>query len=68
MIVSWRKERRAYVGFGKKSSEISNINIGLPEGSSLSLYLIIVYDCDLNNCIRAPSDHLFAGVFVEAAG
>jgi len=60
LIVSWLKDRRAYVVFGEKSSEVFYINIGLPQGSSLSPYLFIVFHCDLIKCIGAHSGHIFA--------
>jgi len=60
VINSWLKDRKAYVVFGEKTSKILKINIGLPQGSSLSPYLFIVFHCDLINCIDAHSGHLFA--------
>ena len=60
IINSWLGNRKAYVVFGEKTSKIFNINIGLPQGSSLSPYLFIVFHCDLINCIGAHSGHLFA--------
>ena len=60
MIVSWLKDRKAYVMFGEKSSETFDINIGLPQGSSLSPYLFIVFHCDLIQHIGAHSSHIFA--------
>ena len=60
MLASWLKDRKAYVVFGDKSSEVFHINIGLPQGSSLSPYLFIVFHCDLMNSIGAHSGHLFA--------
>jgi hypothetical protein len=60
MILSWLKDRRAYVIYGEKSSDTFDINIGLPQGSSLSPYLFIVFHCDLVQCIGAHSGHIFA--------
>ena len=60
MLASWLKDRKAYIVFGDKSSEVFRINIGLPQGSSLSPYLFIVFHCDLMNSIEAHSGHLFA--------
>ena len=60
MIMSWLLDRKAYVVFGDKFSEVFEINIGLPQGSSLSPYLFIVFHCDLIKCIGAHSGHLFA--------
>jgi hypothetical protein len=60
MTESWLKDRKAYVVFGEKTSKVFNINIGLPQGSSLSPYLFIVFHCDLINCLGAHSSHLFA--------
>lgn len=60
MLMSWLLDRKAYVVFGDKVSEIFYIHIGLPQGSSLSPYLFIVFHCDLIQCIGAHSGHLFA--------
>ena len=49
IIENWLKGRKAYVAFGEKTSEVFDINIGLPQGSSLSPYLFIVYHSDLLN-------------------
>ena len=53
IIESWLKGRKAYVAFGEKTSEVFDINIGFPQGSSLSPYLFIVYYSDLINSFRA---------------
>ena len=58
IIESWLKGRKAYVTFGEKTSKVFDINIGLPQGSSLSPYLFIVYYSDLINCLGAHSGHL----------
>lgn len=60
MIVNWLKDRKAYVEYGEITSQIFNINIGLPQGSSLSPYLFIVFHSDLTNYLGAHSCHLFA--------
>ena len=60
MMVSWLEKRQAYITFGGISSDFFEINIGLPQGSSLSPYLFIVYHCDLIRCLGAHSGHLFA--------
>jgi Reverse transcriptase (RNA-dependent DNA polymerase) len=60
MTENWLKDRKAYVAFGEKTSDIFDINIGLPQGSSLSPYLFIVFHCDLINCLGAHSGHIFA--------
>ncbi len=60
LMVSWLKNRQAYITLGDKISEKFDINIGLPQGSSLSPYLFIVYHCDLTHCLGAHSGHLFA--------
>ena len=60
IIESWLKDRKAYVIFGKKTSNIFDINIGLSQGSSLSPYLFVAFHSDLINCIGAHSSHIFA--------
>ena len=60
IIENWLQGRKAYVPFGEKTSEVFDIHIGLPQGSSMSPYLFIVYHSDLINCLGAHSGHLFA--------
>ncbi|CAF3305542.1 unnamed protein product [Rotaria socialis] len=60
MTASWLGHRQAYISFGGKVSEKHKINIGLPQGSSLSPFLFIVYHCDLIQYLGAHSGHLFA--------
>jgi hypothetical protein len=52
---SWLKDRKAYVVFGEKTSKVFNINIGLPQGSSLSPYLFIVFHCDRYPYFSSPT-------------
>ena len=60
MTASWLENRQAYIAFGDKVSEKYKIDIGLPQGSSLSPFLFIVYHCDLIQCLGAHSGHIFA--------
>lgn len=60
LIISWLSDRRAYVLFGESKSKIFRIHVGLPQGSSLSPYLFIVYHSDLVTCLGAHSSHIFA--------
>ncbi|CAF4830106.1 unnamed protein product [Rotaria socialis] len=60
MTNSWPTDRKAYVEYGEIISKIFSINIGLPQGSSLSPYLFIVSHSDLTNYLGAHSCHLFA--------
>ncbi|CAM4756063.1 unnamed protein product [Rotaria magnacalcarata] len=60
LIESWLNDRRAYVIFGENKSDIFCTYVGLPQGSSLSPYLFIVYHCDLVACVGAHSSHIFA--------
>ena len=57
MLVSWLIDRKAFVVFGDKSSEVFYIDIVLPQNSSLSPCLFIVFHCDLVNSIREHSEH-----------
>ncbi|CAF4558187.1 unnamed protein product [Rotaria socialis] len=57
---SWLGNRQVYIAFGDKVSEKYKIDIGLPQGSSLSPSLFIVYHCDLMQCLGAHSGHMFA--------
>jgi hypothetical protein len=44
LIISWLSDRRAYFVFvGENKSKICCTHVGLPQGSSLSSYLFIVY-------------------------
>jgi hypothetical protein len=60
MIESWLDDRAAYVCFGQKKSQIFKVKIGLPQGSSLSPFLFVVFHSDLVSCFGAHSGHLFA--------
>jgi hypothetical protein len=60
LIISWLNDRRAYVVFGENKSKVFSTYVGLPQGSSLSPYLFIVYHCDLVACLGAHSCHIFA--------
>ena len=60
MILSWLKYRQAYITFGRERSDSFHIDVGLPQGSSLSPYLFIVYHSDLNHCAGAHSGHIYA--------
>jgi hypothetical protein len=57
---SWLNDRQAYVVFGETTSKEFHIYIGLPQGSSLSPYLFVVFHCDLILSTGAHSSHLFA--------
>ena len=60
LLTSWLKDRCAYVEFGENKSKIFYTHAGLPQGSSLSPYLFIVYHCDIVSCVGAHSSHIFA--------
>ena len=60
VIVSWLGNREAYLIFGKKESKTFGVNIGLPQGSSLSPFLFVGCHCDLVACLGAHAGHLFA--------
>jgi hypothetical protein len=61
MILSWLKDRRAYVMYGEKSSDTFDIDIGLPQDSSLSPYLFIVFHCNL---VQYTGVHSGQGIFL----
>ena len=60
IINSWLENRTAYISFGKEKSMEFRVQVGLPQGSSLSPYLFVVYHSDLVSCLGAHSGHLFA--------
>ena len=60
MIHSWLSNRVAYIYYGQSKSVGFKINVGLPQGSSLSPYIFVVYHSDLVACLGAHSGHLFA--------
>ena len=60
MIESWLADRTAHLSFGSKKSKPIKVRIGLPQRSSLSPFLFVVYHCDLVKCFGAHPGHLFA--------
>jgi hypothetical protein len=46
--------------FGEKTSKTFDINVRLPQGSSLSPYLFIVFRSDSINCSGAHASHILA--------
>ncbi|CAF1337379.1 unnamed protein product [Rotaria sordida] len=60
IAIYWPADRRTYVNFGKSKSKIFYTHVGLPQGSSLSPYLFIVYHWDLISCLGTHSSHIFA--------
>ena len=60
ILKDWLDKRTAYIKFGQTESDIYNIGVGLPQGSSLSPYIFVIYHCDLISCLGAHSGHLFA--------
>ena len=51
MIYSWLHNRTAYISYGRVKSKVFNIQVGLPQGSSLSPFLFVVYHSDLVSCL-----------------
>jgi hypothetical protein len=60
IVYSWLTARRAFVLFGEVGAKEFPISIGLPQGSSLSPFLFIVYHADLIHCTGAFAAHVFA--------
>jgi endonuclease/exonuclease/phosphatase (EEP) superfamily protein YafD len=60
IIHSWLGNRTAYIYYGQTKSEVFKVQVGLPQGSSLSPYIFVVYHSDLVDCLGAHSGHLFA--------
>jgi hypothetical protein len=60
MLESCLADRTTCVSYGPKKSKMINVCIGLPQGSSLSPFLFVVYHCELVKCFAAHSGHLFA--------
>jgi hypothetical protein len=60
LVLNWLSNRQAYVEFGNCKSEKFNINVGLPQGSSLSPYIFIIFHSDIVHCTGACSTHIFA--------
>ena len=60
LIISWLSDRSACVVFGMSKFKIFYMRVGLPQGSSLSPYLFIVYHSDLVTCAGAHACHIFA--------
>ena len=59
-INSWLENRTAYICFGHEKSKVFKAQVGLPQGSSLSPFLFVVYHSDLVSILGAYSGHLFA--------
>ncbi|CAF1542972.1 unnamed protein product, partial [Didymodactylos carnosus] len=60
IVHSWLSDRKAYVILGDMRSKAFYLYIGLPQGSSLSPFLFIVFHSDLISCIGAHAGHVFA--------
>jgi hypothetical protein len=60
MIHCWLGNRTAYIYFAQTKSDIFNVHVRLPQGSSLSPYLFVVYHSDLVSCLGDQSGHPFA--------
>ena len=60
IINDWLSHRYAKVVFGRHETKKFKIQIGRPQGSSLSPYIFVVYHSDLVKQIGAHSCHIFA--------
>lgn len=60
IIGSWLSQRSAYVAYGDINTKNFPIEIGLPQGSSLSPYVFIIFHSDLVKSTGAFATHIFA--------
>jgi hypothetical protein len=60
ILVNWLNDRKAYIMFGNAKSDVFSTQVGLPQGSSLSPYVFIMYHADIVKNVGAFSTHLFA--------
>ena len=60
LLINWLAERQAYITFDTKKSNIFRTHVGLPQGSSLSPYVFILYHADITQNVEGFSTHLFA--------
>lgn len=60
LLVHWLSERKAYITVGTDKSNVFKTYVGLPQGSSLSPYVFILYHADIIRNVEGFSTHLFA--------
>ena len=60
ILITWLTNRSVYISFGNAKSATFYTQVGLPQGSTLSPFIFIVYHADLVKTTNAFSTHLFA--------
>ena len=60
IFINWLADRKVRIMFGNVKFEFFKIHVGLPQGSSLSPFLFIIFHANITKCVDAFPTHLFA--------